>query len=100
MKKGLGEIERMLFAYMQMREQTMLRAGDLIKPLRLTAPRERNLLSRLAKAGWIARVRDANTETRPSLVVTSSVPPNRLSATLIKVRRTAPMLRSPEIRLL
>jgi len=57
MKKGLGEIERMLFAYMQMRGQTMLRAGDLIKPLRLTAPRERNLLSRLSKAGWIARVR-------------------------------------------
>ena len=57
MKRGLGETERQLFAYVQMRGQTTLRAGELAKPLRLTAPRERNLLSRLAKAGWIARVR-------------------------------------------
>ena len=47
----------MLFAYVQMRGQATLRSGELAKPLRLTAPRERNLLSRLAKAGWIARVR-------------------------------------------
>ena len=57
MKKGLGETERMLFAYMQMRGQVTLRAGELRRPLSLTAPSERNLLSRLAKAGWIARVR-------------------------------------------
>src|SRR3990172_11806420 len=57
MKRGLGETERRLFAYVQMRGQTTLRAGELAKPLPLTAPRERNLLSRLAKAGWIARVR-------------------------------------------
>lgn len=57
MKKGLGEIERKLFAYTQMRGQTTLRVGELAKPLRLTRPRERNLLSRLAKAGWIVRVR-------------------------------------------
>lgn len=57
MKKGLGETERMLFAYVQMRGQATLRAGELARPLGLTSPRERNLLSRLAKAGWIARVR-------------------------------------------
>ena len=57
MKRGLGETERMLFAYVQMRGQTTLRSGELAKPLRLTAPRERNLLSRLAKAAWIARGR-------------------------------------------
>ena len=57
MKKGLGETERRLFAYVQMRGRMTLRAGELTKPLRLTGPRERNLLSRLAKAGWIARVR-------------------------------------------
>lgn len=57
MKRGLGEIERRLFAYAQMRGQTTLRAGELAKPLRLTAPRERNLLSRLATAGWIVRVK-------------------------------------------
>jgi len=57
MKKGLGETERMLFAYVQMRGQGTLRAGELAKALSLTGPSERNLLSRLAKAGWIARVR-------------------------------------------
>jgi len=56
MKKGLGEIERLLFAYVQMRGQTTVRAGELVGPLRLSGPRERNLLSRLAKAGWIVRV--------------------------------------------
>src|SRR3990170_3602251 len=57
MKKGLGETERMLFAYVQMRGQVTLRAGELTRALSLTGPSERNLLSRLAKAGWIARVR-------------------------------------------
>lgn len=57
MKKGLGEIERLLFAYVQMRKQTTVRTGDLVGPLQLSADRERNLLSRLAKAGWIARVK-------------------------------------------
>lgn len=56
MKKGLGEIERLLFAYVQMRGQATVRAGELIRPLHLSAPRERKLLSRLAKAGWIVRV--------------------------------------------
>src|SRR2546428_1555416 len=56
MKKGLGEIERLLFAYVQMRGQTTVRAGELVGPLQLSGPRERNLLSRLAKAGWIVRV--------------------------------------------
>ena len=56
MKRGLGEIERLLFAYVQMRGQPTVRAGELVRPLRLSGPRERNLLSRLAKAGWIVRV--------------------------------------------
>ena len=56
-KRGLSETERRLFAYAQMRGQTMVRAGELTRPLRLTPPRERRLLSRLARAGWIARVR-------------------------------------------
>ncbi len=57
MKKGLGENERRLFAYVQMRRQTTIRAGDLVGPLRLTGPQERKLLSGLARAGWIVRVR-------------------------------------------
>jgi len=56
MKKGMGEIERRLFAYVQMRGGPTLRAGDLIAPLKLSPPRERRLLSRLARAGWIVRV--------------------------------------------
>ena len=57
MKSGLGEAERRLFAYAQMRRQTVVRTGELRKPLSLTPLQERNLLSRLARAGWIARVR-------------------------------------------
>ncbi len=57
MKKGLGEAERLLFAYVQMRGQPTVRSGELLKPLGLTPAGERNLLSRLSKAGWIARVR-------------------------------------------
>jgi predicted transcriptional regulator of viral defense system len=57
MKKGLGEIERRLFAYAQMRGRTTLRSGDLVAPLKLSEDGERRLLSRLARAGWIVRVR-------------------------------------------
>ena len=57
MKTGLGEAERRLFAYAQMRGRTTVRAGELRKALALTPVQERNLLSRLARAGWIARVR-------------------------------------------
>ena len=56
MKRGLGQVERLLFAYVQMRGTLTVRAGELVGPLQLSAPRERNLLSRLAKAGLIARV--------------------------------------------
>ncbi len=57
MKRGLGQIERLFFAYVQMRGTPTVRAGELVGPLQLSAPSERNLLSRLAKAGLIARVR-------------------------------------------
>ena len=52
----MGELERQLFAYLQLRGKTTVRAGELAEPLRLSATQERNLLSRLAKARWIARV--------------------------------------------
>lgn len=57
MKRGLGEIERLLFAYVGMTGRQAVRSGDLLAPLQLTPTSERNLLSRLARAGWIARVR-------------------------------------------
>src|SRR3990172_7015108 len=56
MKRGLGEMERLLLAYVQWRGQPTVRAGEMVGPLQLSAARERNLLSRLAKAGLIARV--------------------------------------------
>ena len=40
-----------------MRGRTIVRTGELRKTLALTPLQERNLLSRLARAGWIARVR-------------------------------------------
>jgi len=55
-KRRMGELERQLFAYLQLRGTTTVRAGELTGPLRLSATQERNLVSRLAKAGWIARV--------------------------------------------
>ncbi|MBL8268075.1 type IV toxin-antitoxin system AbiEi family antitoxin domain-containing protein [Steroidobacter sp.] len=57
MKKGLGELERALFAYVGMTQQPVVRTGDLVDALQLTPRSERNLLSRLAQAGWIARVK-------------------------------------------
>jgi len=57
MRRGLGQIETILFAYVQLRGISTVRAGELIKPLRLSAVQERKLLSRLAKAGLIVRVR-------------------------------------------
>jgi predicted transcriptional regulator of viral defense system len=55
-KRRMGELERQLFAYLQLRGKTTVRAGELAGPLRLSVAQERNLLSRLAKAGWLARV--------------------------------------------
>jgi len=57
MKKGLGQIEARLFAYVQLRNKTKVSTGELRKPLQLSAEQERKLLSRLARAGLIARVR-------------------------------------------
>jgi len=55
-RRGLGQLETTFFAYMQMRELSTVRMGELRAPLQLSATQERKLLSRLAKAGLIARV--------------------------------------------
>ncbi|MBI2889234.1 MAG: hypothetical protein HYY13_00450 [Nitrospirae bacterium] len=57
MKRRLGNLERQLFAYAQLRKARELRTGDLTKPLGITAKQERELYSRLARAGLIAQVR-------------------------------------------
>jgi predicted transcriptional regulator of viral defense system len=51
----LGEIESRLLAYAQMRNLSVIRSGDLLGPLRLTAKSERELLHRLAADGMIVR---------------------------------------------
>ncbi len=56
MKQNLGRLEAQLLAYAQMRRWPSVRTGDLRKPLRLTVEQERKLLSRLSRAGMIARV--------------------------------------------
>jgi predicted transcriptional regulator of viral defense system len=57
MKKAMGNLERQLFAYAQMRKLQLLRTCDLIEPLNITGKQERELFSRLARADMIARVR-------------------------------------------
>ena len=49
-------MESQLLAYTQMRQLRTIRGGDLTRPLRITPTQEAKLLSRLAKAGLIARV--------------------------------------------
>jgi len=56
-KRRLGSLERQLLAYAQLRKLRELRTGDLTKPLGITAKQERELYSRLARAGLIAQVR-------------------------------------------
>jgi len=57
MKKRLGQLEQQLFAFVQLRKLRTLRTGDLSGPLQITTKQERELLSRLSRAGMIAQVR-------------------------------------------
>lgn len=57
MKKTLGQLETRLLAYAQLRGLQTVRLGELAEPLRLSPRQELKLLSRLAQAGMIARVR-------------------------------------------
>jgi len=57
MGRDLGNLERQLFAYAQMRKLRVLKTGDLRGTLRISAKQERELFSRLARAGMIAKVK-------------------------------------------
>ena len=57
MNRRLGNLERQLFAYAQMRRIQELRTGDLTGPLGITPKQERELLTRLAASRLIAKVR-------------------------------------------
>ncbi len=58
MKTTLGKQETQLLAYLQLRKQQTVRTGELTGPLQLNPEQERKLLSRMARGGLIARVRN------------------------------------------
>jgi len=57
LKQTLGNLERKLFAYAQLRGLRTMRTGDLTRALSISKIQESKLFSRLAKAGMIAQVR-------------------------------------------
>jgi len=89
MRRGLGQIETLLFAYVQLRGLRTVRVGELTKPLGLSAIQERKLLSRLAKAGLIVRVWRGLYLVPPKLPLGGKWSPNEILAlnTLIEDRK-------------
>lgn len=67
MKRTLGRMEAQLLAYCQLRGLATVRTGDLTGPLRITGKQERELLSRMARAGIIAKVKRGLYLVPPSL---------------------------------
>ena len=57
MKKRLGNLERQLFAFVQMRGKRILQTGDLLNFLQINSKQERELLDRLNSFGIISQVR-------------------------------------------
>lgn len=57
MARRLGKLEAAALAYTQMRSLRTVRSGELAAALRLSAKQERELLTRMARSGLIARVR-------------------------------------------
>lgn len=53
----LGDLSIRLLSYAQMKQITIARTGDFTYALRINRTQERNLLSRLAKSGFIIRLR-------------------------------------------
>jgi len=69
-----------MLAYLQMRKRQTVRAGDLIRPLRLTRLQERELFRRLARGGLIARVRPGLFVVPPQLPLGGSWSPDEALA--------------------
>lgn len=57
MGKKLGNLERQLLAYAQLKNLSELRTGDLREPLKISGKQERELFNRMARTGQIAQVR-------------------------------------------
>lgn len=58
-KKGtaLGNLSSLFFAYMQLKNKEIARTGELAPVLNITESQEYDLLRRLAKSGWIIRLK-------------------------------------------
>lgn len=89
MKRTLGRQETQFLAYLQMRRQRIVRTGDLVGPLRLSALQERELFRRLARGGLIARVRPGLYLVPPQLPLGGTWSPDEILAinTLIEDRQ-------------
>jgi predicted transcriptional regulator of viral defense system len=97
-KEALGGLEAQFFAYTQMRGMRTVRVGDLTGSLLdVTADQERRLLSRLAKAGLIARVRRGLYLVPPRLPLGGAWTPGEILAlnTLIEDRGGAYQISGP-----
>src|SRR5579863_809178 len=66
---GLSELETRFFGYTQSRGKNLVRTGELVDRLALTAEQERKLFSRLARRSLIARVK------RGLYLVPAHIPP-------------------------
>ena len=80
MKRNLGQLESQLLAFAQMRKTRILASGDLRATLHLTAKQERELFSRMARGGLIARVRQGLYLVPPRLPLGGAWSPNEAEA--------------------
>jgi len=69
----LGDLATRFFAYAQLRQKETVRTGELQEELAISPARERDLLRRLARSGWIVRLR------RGLYLVPPSIPAGRYS---------------------
>lgn len=53
----LGNLSSRFFAYAQLRKKDIIRTGELAPVLGITESKERSLLHRLSKSGWIVRLK-------------------------------------------
>ena len=53
----LGRLEAQFFAYTQFKRKQRIRCGEIAKALGITPKQELELLSRMARNRWIARIR-------------------------------------------
>ncbi|MBS0184143.1 MAG: hypothetical protein JSS39_17290 [Nitrospira sp.] len=80
MKQTLGNLERQLFAYTQMRGLRTLKTGDLTNALSLSRDQEKKLFTRLSKARMIAQVRRGLYLIPPRLPLGGSWAPSEILA--------------------